>query len=182
VLKSQGRRGEVATELHTDFPERFAERTRIYALQPGGNRRPLEVENFWPHLGHMVLKFRGVNSISEAEQLVGCELQIPLAERVALEAGAVYVSDLVGCALWDTGPGGPPSEVGTVAEVQFGAGEAPLLVVRSGKKEFLIPFAGEYLRRLDLAARRLEMALPEGLLQVDAPLTEEEKRRQREKS
>jgi 16S rRNA processing protein RimM len=72
--------------------------------------------------------------------------------------------------------------VGAVADVQFGAGEAPLLVVRSGKKEFLIPFAAEYLRRLDLPGRRLEMALPEGLLDVDAPLTDEEKRRQRGES
>ena len=68
-------------------------------------------------------------------------------------------------------------EPGVIA--QFGAGEAPLLVVRSGNTEFLVPFAAEYLRTVDLPGRRVEMALPEGLLEVDAPLTEEEKRRQR---
>jgi 16S rRNA processing protein RimM len=182
VLKTQGRRGEVAAELHTDFPERFAERRQIYALQPGGTRRQLRLENFWPHLGHLVLKFGGVDSISDAEQLVGCELQIPAAERASLEPGSAYVSDLVGCTLWDIRAGQAGTAIGAIADVQFGAGEAPLLVVRSGTKEYLIPFAGEYLRTLDLPGRRLEMVLPEGLLQVDAPLTEEEKRRQREKS
>ncbi len=147
-------------------------------MQHGGTRRQLQLENFWPHLGRMVLKFRGVDSISKAEELIGCELQIPAADRAPLGPGSAYVSDLAGCTVWDARQE-PPQAVGIIADVQFGAGEAPLLVVRSKKKEFLIPFAAEYLQSLDLPARRVEMRLPEGLLDVDAPLTEEEKRRQR---
>jgi 16S rRNA processing protein RimM len=177
VVKTQGRRGEVAAELHTDFPERFPERERLYALATDGTRRELHLEDSWPHLGRYVFKFRGVDSISAAEDLVDCELQIPAAERATLEPGAAYVSDLVGCTVCDMANHG--AGIGTVADVQFGAGEAPLLVVRSGKKEFLIPFAAEFLQRLDLPGCRIEMRLPEGLLDVDAPLTEEEKRRQR---
>lgn len=177
MLKTQGRRGEVAVELHTDFPERFAERRQIYALESEGKRRQLQLEDFWPHLGYFILKFGGVDSISDAEHLVGCELQIPAAERTPLEPGAAYVSDLVGCTLWDMAAS-HSTEVGAITGVQFGAGEAPLLVVRSGNKELLIPFASEYIRMIDLPGRRIEMALPEGLLEVDAPLTEEEKKRQ----
>ena len=182
MLKTQGRRGEVAVELHTDFSERFAERRQIYALEPEGRRRELQLEDFWPHLGYFILKFRGVDSISDAEHLVGCELQIPAAERTPLEPGAAYVSDLVGCTLWDVAAAGQATEIGNVAGVQFGAGEAPLLIVRSGNKEFLIPFAAAYLRGIDLPGHRVEMELPEGLLEVDAPLTEEEKKRQRGES
>ena len=181
MLKTQGRRGEVAVELHTDFPERFAERRQIYALEPEGRRRELQLEESWPHLGYFILKFGGVDSISDAEHLVGCELQIPAAERTPLEPGAAYVSDLVGCTLWDMAAG-QAAEVGAIAGVQFGAGEAPLLIVRSGNKEFLIPFAAAYLRGIDLPGHRVEMELPEGLLEVDAPLTEEEKKRQRGES
>lgn len=182
MLKTQGRRGEVAAELHTDFPERFAERPQIHALQPGGTRRQLQLQDFWPHLGYFILKFQGVDSISDAEQLVGCELQIPAAQRAPLEPGAAYVSDLVGCTVWDIRAGQAGTAIGAIADVQFGAGEAPLLVVRSGNKEYLIPFAADYLRGVDLPGRRVEMALPEGLLEVDGPLTEEEKQRQRGES
>ncbi len=147
-------------------------------MQASGTRRLLQLDNFWQHLGRLVLKFQGVDSITEAEQLVGCELQIPAADRAPLAPGSAYVSDLAGCTVWDA-KHEPPQAVGVIADVQFGAGEAPLLVVRSKKKEFLIPFAAEYLQSLDLPARRVEMRLPEGLLDVDAPLTEEEKRRQR---
>ncbi|HEY1273084.1 MAG TPA: ribosome maturation factor RimM, partial [Terriglobales bacterium] len=118
MVKTQGRHGEVAAELHTDFPERFAERKRIFALDEKGRRRELEIEEFWPHKGHIALKFASVESISEAETLVGCELQIPSAERVSLEPGAVYVSDLVGCTVLDG-----ESEIGVVKDVRFGAGE-----------------------------------------------------------
>ena len=63
-------------------------------------------------------------------------------------------------------------------EVQFGAGEAPLLVIEQGKREILVPYAAEYLKRVDVVAKRIEMVLPEGMLQLDAPLTAEEKQRQ----
>ncbi len=170
MVKPQGRQGEVAVEVFTDFPERFEERRRLYALDAAGARRELHLENFWPHKGRLVLKFAGVDSISEAETLTGCEVQIPASERTALEGGAEYVSDLVGCRVV-----ADRREVGTVAEVQFGAGEAPLLVV--GKH--LIPLASAYVTRIDTAAKRIEMQLPEGMLELDAPLTPEEKESQR---
>ena len=133
----------------------------------------MTVEELWPHKGRVILKFAGVDSISEAEALVGCELQVPREERAPLEPGWTYISELVGCAVYDGG-----REIGRVSDVRFGAGEAPLLVLQ-GDKEYEIPFAQAYLVKVDPAAKRIEMQLPEGLLDVNAPLTEEEKRKQK---
>jgi 16S rRNA processing protein RimM len=174
VLGPQGRRGEVAAELHTSFPERFAQRRQLSGLSVDGTRRELQLEEHWFHKGHVILKFAGVDSISDAERLAGMELQIPEEQRAELEAGAAYIGDLVGCSVLDRG-----SLVGAVAEVRLGAGEAPLLVVRRGEQEFLMPYAEAFLRSVDLAARRIEMELPEGLLELEAPLSEDEKRRQK---
>ena len=176
MVRPQGRRGEVSAELHTDFPERLAERKRLWALSPQGERRELELESCWPHKGRLVLKFRGVDSIAAAEALAGCELQIPQQERGELAPGAVYVSDLVGCVVSDAATA---AVIGRVEEVQFGAGEAPLLVVRAGGREQLLPLAAEFVSELDLRGKRIKMLLPEGLLELDAPLTAEEKERQR---
>ena len=139
IVKPQGRRGEVAADLSTDFPERFADRRRLWAESPQGERRQFELEDFWPHKGRIVLKFRGVDSISAAEELAGWEIQIPRDERVPLEPGATYVSDLVGCQVVADG-----RDLGPVVAVQFGAGPAPLLVVQEGPREFLLPFAEEF--------------------------------------
>ena len=174
MLGPQGRRGEVAAELHTSFPERFAERHELSGLAADGSRRELQLEEHWFHKGHVILKFAGVESISDAERLAGLELQIPAEQRAELEAGAVYVSDLVGCAVMNG-----DALVGTVADVQFGAGEAPLLVVKRGEQEFLLPYAEAFLKCVNLAARRIEFTLPEGLLEVQSPLSAEEKQRQK---
>jgi 16S rRNA processing protein RimM len=176
VVKTQGRRGEVAGEILSDVPGRFAIGMKLSALprEADGRRRELEVQELWPHKGLVVLKFAGVDSISEAEALVGCELQVPRSQRSELQAGWNYVSDLVGCSVFDAG-----REVGLIEDVQFGAGEAPLLIVRDAKTRlFEIPFAEAYLDAVDVERKQVRMKLPEGLLEVNAPLTAEEKQEQ----
>jgi len=174
VVKTQGRRGEVAAEIHSDVPGRFAAGMRLFALPNDADaaRRELEVEDLWPHKGLLVLKFSGVDSISDAEPLLGCELQIPRRERAQLDQGWSYVSDLAGCTVLDHG-----RDIGRIADVQFGAGEAPLLIVadRAGNR-LDVPFAEAYLEKVDVARRQVRMNLPEGLLEVNAPVTAEEKR------
>jgi 16S rRNA processing protein RimM len=146
---------------------------RLWALAQDGSRRELRIEELWPHKGHLIIKFAEIDSISTAEALAGCELQVPAGERPQLEAGWAYVSDLAGCLVLDG-----DREIGRVQEVRFGAGEAPLLVVREGSKEYEIPYAEAYLRSVDLEGKRIQMSLPQDLLQVNAPLTAEEKREQ----
>jgi 16S rRNA processing protein RimM len=148
---------------------------RLSALSRNESRRELQLEEFWPHKGLLVLKFAGVNSISEAETLVGSELQVPREQRAQLDQGWSYVSDLVGCTVFEA-----DREIGTVEDVQFGAGEAPLLVVKQGTRRYEIPYAQAYLASVDLEQKRINMILPDGILEVNAPMTPEEKQQQRE--
>ena len=126
---------------------------RLWALPSDGPRRELEIQELWPHKGHLVVKFAGVDSISDAEALIGSELQVPSRERSKLDPGWVYVSDLVGCAVFDG-----DREIGQVQDVQFGAGEAPLLIVnagpKSGSKEYEIPYAEAYLASADIEHKK----------------------------
>jgi 16S rRNA processing protein RimM len=176
VVKTQGRRGEVAAEIYSDIPERFTAGMKLQGLprDSNGGRRELEVEELWPHKGLLVLKFAGVDSISDAEALIGCELQVPKSQRSELQPGWNYVSDMIGCAVLDNG-----REIGRVEDVQFGAGEAPLLIVRDAAAKLVeVPFAEAFLESIDIDQRQVRMKLPEGLLEVNAPLTAEEKREQ----
>jgi 16S rRNA processing protein RimM len=176
VVKTQGRRGEVAAEVLSDVPDRFSIGMKLLALPRGEGvtRRELEVEELWPHKGLLVFKLIGVDSISGAEVLIGSELQLPRSQRSPLEAGWTYVSDLVGCIVLDQG-----REVGRLQDVQFGAGEAPLLIVREAAGRLLeIPFAEAYLESVSVEEKKIHMRLPEGLLEVNAPLTAEEKQEQ----
>jgi len=166
--------------LHTDFPERFQQRRQLWGLAPDGSRRQWQLQEYWFHKGGVVLKFAGIDSISDAERLAGFEVQVPREDRVELEAGTAYVSDIVGSDVWiDEGR----RFLGRVSEVQFGAGEAPLLLVKlpvcAVQNELLVPFASEFVKKFDVGGKRLDMELPEGLLDVDAPLSEQERQRQK---
>ena len=178
IKRTQGRKGEVFAEILTDFPEKFAERRRLWLLggdsaapKTPADASPREVEllHHWLHKDGVVLHFAGVDSISAAEELAGFVVAIPLEERAALDEDEVYVGDLIGCVLVDVA-GVEPVTVGEIEDVDRSAGPVALLVVRGASAdEILIPFAKDYLRRVDVEAKRVEMALPEGLADLNDP-------------
>jgi len=175
IRHPQGRKGEVFADILTDFPEKFAERKRLWLLkeaasekQPATTPREVELIAHWQHKGGIVLHFAGVDSITAAETLAGLIVVIPRAERSALDVDEVYIADLIGCTLFDVA-GGSPVAVGEIEDVDRTAGPVALLVVRGAAGEILIPFAKSFLRAQDLDAKRLEMALPAGLVDLNAP-------------
>jgi len=171
IRRTQGRKGEVFAEILTDFPEKFAERKRLWLMAqsaPGAAPREVELIAHWLHKGGVVLHFAGVDSISAAETLAGLIVAIPLAERAPLAEDEVYVADLIGCTLVDVA-GETPVRVGEIEDVDRTAGPVALLVVRGAAGKVLIPFAKSYLRSIDLAGKRVEMALPKGLAELNAP-------------
>jgi 16S rRNA processing protein RimM len=179
-VKTQGRRGELAAEILSDIPDRFTIGMKLLALPKpvDSARRELEVEDLWPHKGLLVFKFGGVDSISEAETLLGSELQVSRGQRSELQTGWNYVSDLKGCSVLDQG-----RDIGRIEDVQFGAGEAPLFIIRDAAGGLVeVPFAEAYLENVDVERKQVRMKLPAGLLEVNAPLTAEEKQEQAQSS
>lgn len=170
IRRPQGRRGEVLADLLTDFPDKFAERKNLWLLAPGDSSlsspRPVTLISHWLHKSGVVLHFEGIDSISAAEALKDLIVAVPRTQRVPLGEDEVYISDLVGCALVDVS-GPEPVSVGIIDDIDRSVGPAPLLIVRCSAKEILIPFAQSYLKKIDLPARRVEMALPEGLIDLN---------------
>lgn len=182
LVRPRGRRGELVADILTDFPERFGERRRLFLIPPqpvGTPAHEILLENFWLLGNRLVLKIQGIDSIDDAEVLRGYEIAIPAAERAPLDEGSVYISDLIGCHVADLNREG--ADLGEVVDVDRGSSSTDLLVLRrpgagGPQAEVLIPFVQEYLVRIDTAGHRIEMRLPEGLLDINAPMTEEEKR------
>jgi 16S rRNA processing protein RimM len=180
LVRPQGRKGEVIAEIFTDFPDRFKERTRVFLAGPKSKQPTREafIEKHWLHQGRVVLKFRGIDSINDAETLRGMEVVVPADERMPLAGDAVYIGDLIGCHVLDPDDAG--LDLGEVVDVERGVAPAPdLLVVRPAKKAssrepLLIPFAKSYLVSVDLAAKRITMRLPVGLADLNASSVDDE--------
>jgi 16S rRNA processing protein RimM len=181
IRRPQGRKGEVFAEILTDFPEKFKERTRLWLLRGTSDSddsldpRTVELENHWLHKAGgqsgIVLHFAGVSSITEAEAFAGLIVAVPFEERAALGEDEVHIADLIGCELVDVA-GAEPAIIGRIENVDRSAGPnaadaVPLLIVRGNRGEVLVPFAKSFLRKLDVAGARVEMALPEGLLELN---------------
>jgi 16S rRNA processing protein RimM len=173
IGRPQGRKGEVFAEILTDFPEKFSERKKLWLLgsnassAPGdAESREVELATHWLHKGGIVLHFAGVDSISAAETLAGLIVAVPREQRVSLPEDEVYIADLIGCTVFEV-TGAEPVAVGQIENVDRSAGPVPLLIVKGAKGEVLIPFAKSYLSKIDLEGRRVEMALPEGLIELN---------------
>jgi 16S rRNA processing protein RimM len=185
LVRPHGRRGELIAELLTDFPERFHQRRRLYLIPPervGTRPREMELENFWFLRSRIILKFHGIDSINEAEAIRGYTVAIPAEQRAPLEAGTVYAGDLIGCRLIDLNQ--DSLDVGEIVDLDRGSSNAELLVVhrrgvRGAEREVLIPLVREYLIRMDPEHGRVEMRLPDGLLNINAPMSREEQEQNR---
>jgi 16S rRNA processing protein RimM len=189
LLKPRGNKGELAAELLTDFPERLTNLQRVFLSNPKNTAEPtpIAVKHCWlshNHQGQAVFHFENVNSISDAEKLRGLDVLLPIDQRVTLPAGHYFVTDLLGCSVFEL-PSAPPvlssaacslaqapSLLGVVTDVQF-PGEifpgTPLLAVETLRGELLIPLAEDICTRIDIIARRIDVVLPDGLRDLDQP-------------
>ena len=184
VLRARGNRGEVAAEVLTDFPERLTSMKEVFVRD--GSRAEAEpqaiaLKSCWlsqNHKGQAILHFDGAASIPEAEKFRGCEVLLPIEQRVSLPAGSYFVSDLIGCSVFEN-PAAPstvasspcflaggPALLGSVRDVQFLGEETsgtPILEVETAAGELLIPLAVDICTKISPSERRIEVTLPDGL-------------------
>ncbi len=168
IIKPQGRRGEVAAEILTDFPARFHKLRQAFLEHPGQPPDSVLVESAWPHQGRIILKFAGVDSIEEASRLRKLYVLIPREERTPLPAHHYYVSELRGCRVV-TERGGKSSLVGTVIEVETTGGVDLLHVARPDARpgQVLIPLAQAICTRIDPEAKTIVIDPPDDLLDLN---------------
>ena len=165
IVKPQGRRGEVAAEILTDFPERFDSLRQVFLERPGCQPSSAVVESAWTHKGRIILKFAGVDSIDEANRLRSLHVLIRHEERRELPAHHYYVSDLVGCRVITEHE--EHRELGTVTEVESTGGVDLLHVRRPDGRELLIPLAEAVCTRIDLEGKLIVVEPPEALLDLN---------------
>ena len=166
VLGSRGNRGEVVAVPLSDQPGRFARLREVYLFGPAGpgaRHHRFEVENAWEHRGRIVLKLRGIDSISDAERWRGYEARIPRAERLPLPEGEYYQSDLVGFEVVE--PGG--RRLGRVRGFREHGGPALLEIEGERGEEMLVPFAKSICVAIDVEGKRIVVELPEGLEELN---------------
>jgi 16S rRNA processing protein RimM len=167
IARTRGNRGEVLADLYTDNPERFDGLNDVW-LESDYGRRPAateparkKLENVWDHKGRKVLKFEGVDTISDAEAYVGCWVMIPADLVMELPKGTYFNHDLIGCAV----SGLDGTLIGTVSEV-LDIADNTQLVVHGGGREYLIPAVKSICVDVSIPDKRIIIDPPEGLMDL----------------
>lgn len=155
----RGNRGELTAIDLSGRPGRLESLAEVWLFGDGARR---EVESVWYHDGRPVFKFRGIDTIGDAEPLVGSEVRVPFSQRAPLEPGEFYQEDLVGCEIVERATG---ERLGHVVKFHEYGG-TPLLEVEGG---MLIPFARAICVEIEPERRRIAVDLPEGLKDLNRP-------------
>jgi 16S rRNA processing protein RimM len=159
VRKAHGIRGDVLVRgLVSDAAERFTDATILVTGEP--QRRTFAIDAVALHQGDFIVSLEGIDTRNDAEALVGTQFVIPLSERRRLDDAEWWVEDLVGCVVVDL----DGKMIGTVTDVIVGAAQDRLAVTTADGALGEIPFVDQLVPVVDIAARRIVVDLPEGLV------------------
>ncbi len=162
IVKARGIRGEVACVLETDFPSRFSSLEQVTVWMPDGARLSLTVENHWFHNQRVILKFEGYDTMTAAQGLAGGRLVIAEADVEPLAEGQFFERQVIGSEVV-TSDG---RKLGLVTRVMRTGGTDLLVLEGDDGRERLIPFADEICTGVDVAAKRITIDPPDGLLDL----------------
>ncbi|HEX2833747.1 MAG TPA: ribosome maturation factor RimM [Thermoanaerobaculia bacterium] len=165
LRKAHGVRGEASIEPWTDSPERFAELESVTLVSPDEKEtREVAIESSRTHAGRALVKFAGLDSPEAVQRLQNWTLEIPEDEARELEEDEYFIHDLIGLTLFDA----EGTNRGVVIDVLEGGGGLLLRVKRSDGKVFELPFAADLCTEIDVPAKKMIVALPEGLDDLDS--------------
>jgi len=161
IGRPQGVRGEVTVELRTDAPEeRFAAGSSLVTHPP--ERGPLRIAAARQHGSAWVLSIEGIEDRPSAETLRNTLLLLPADQRPRLDqVDEFYDDQLIGLRAEDT----TGTDLGKVVRILHLAGEL-LIVLRPSGRELLVPFVSAIVTEVDLAAGKLVVDPPPGLLEL----------------
>jgi 16S rRNA processing protein RimM len=166
VLRAHGVQGEVVVLVLSDVPDRVAPGRRLLLTREGTRKgepaRTVTVESARPHKSGLLVRLEGVGDRDRADELRGAWLEVLRSEVPEPPAGTYYHFQLVGCRCFDNG-----QDLGEVVELLEDGGGL-LLIVADGERRLPVPFVERFLKGVDVAAGRIDLELPPGLIEACA--------------
>lgn len=162
AVRTRGLKGELIADVLTDFPERFENIGRLFAISPLGERKQVRLESHWFQNDRVVLKLAGCDSVESAKELVDHEFAVLESERVSLPESHYYDWELEGCTVKTV----DDITLGRVARVMRTGGVELLVVEHEQGRDYLLPMAESIIIEIDPASKSIIVDPPEGLLEL----------------
>jgi 16S rRNA processing protein RimM len=162
ITRPHGLRGQVIVTPETDFVEERFVPGAVMVTRSAAGEEELCIATARIQGNRPVIGFAGFERIEDVERLSGLELRVPEETLRPLAAGTYYEHQLAGCDV-ETAAG---ERLGVVRRVEGGSGSSRL-VIDGPRGEIQVPLASEICREIDVAARRIRIEPPEGLLELN---------------
>ena len=159
ILRAWGVGGELLIAPLCEDLKRYSQVEKVFILDADAKEKPYGIKRSRIFQGKVLLQLEGSDNRTKAEGLTGKYLEIDKKDVPLLTEGCYYVFDLVNCQVLSLNG----KKIGEVKEVLLFPAN-PILSVRKGKKEYLIPFVKEVVKKIDLEKRFIWIEPIEGLL------------------
>jgi 16S rRNA processing protein RimM len=161
IAKKFSFKGEVLIFLDTDEPELYENMESVF-VEFNKNLVPFFIENSNLHKGDFLrVKFEDVDSEADADEIIGCEIYLPLNMLPKLEGNKFYFHEVIGFEIEDQRLG----VFGKIVSINDTSAQ-PLFEVVNGSVEILVPMIDQFLVKIDRTNKKVIMNLPEGLVEM----------------
>ncbi|MEO0038212.1 MAG: Ribosome maturation factor RimM [Bacteroidota bacterium] len=161
IAKKFSFKGEVLIYLDTDEPELYEDMESVF-VEFNKNLVPFFIENSNLHKGDFLrVKFEDVDNEADADEIIGCEIYLPLNMLPKLEGNKFYFHEVIGFEIEDQRLG----VFGKIVSINDTSAQ-PLFEVVNGSVEILVPMIDQFLVKIDRENKKVIMNLPEGLVEM----------------
>ncbi len=162
IVKPYGRKGELLAKLDTDEPEMYEGMESVF-LEMKGELVPFFIENSNLHKSHLLrMKFEDVDTIEQAEELVGRRMFLPLSDLPELTGNDFYYHEIKGFTATDKNLG----LLGTIQDVNEYAAQPYFIIKHESGKEILVPIHDDFILKVDRKKKDILLNIPDGLVNI----------------
>lgn len=162
VVNTHGIKGEVKVIRITDFEERFSSGQKLFWLNSNEeDQKELTVASHRKHKNFDMLYFEEIKDLTDAEKLKGGMLKVGKEDLTELEEGEYYYHEIIGCTVYTM----DEKELGKVKEILSPGANDVWVIQRYEKKDLLIPYIEDIVKKIDIENKEIYIDPMEGLLE-----------------
>ncbi len=161
IVATQGIRGEVRCQYYCDSAEFLCEFEELYLDKKG--EKPVQITRAYPHKNIVVMKIDGIDTVEEAQKLVGKTLYMNRND-VELDEGTYFIQDIIGLTVKDADSG---EIYGNISEVYQNGATDVYSIKKENGRELMFPYIDEVVKKIDIEAGEMLIKPLEGLFDED---------------
>lgn len=156
-----GVHGEVKVKSNTDFAkERYQKGNKVIVYSPyNQNKEFLKIEGYRSNKGLDILLFEGLNNPNLVEKYIGYQILIEKPKE-DLKSDTYYYADLWQCEVFYQN-----EKIGMVIDMFDSGSHLILRIQRPGKKDLLYPFVKNFIKNVDIDAKKIELLPIKGMIE-----------------